>query len=118
MVGWSCVCSPGSAYTRQPAMDSKATGQALAIIMVKSAAAHLECRKACVGLESLTKSLTTALDIVVADTVARVIAQQLSKAHDEVLGMCKLTPNLSARYGPRQAQAPLRPLARAHCASN
>ena len=78
-------------------MDSKATGQALAVIGVKITVGHLECLKGRVGLESLTKGLATAFDTVVADTVASAIAQQLSKAHDEVLCTCKLTPNLSAR---------------------
>ena len=59
-------------------MDSKAAGQALAIISVKAAFAHLECLKGRVGLESLTKSLTTALDIVAADTVASASAQRHS----------------------------------------
>ena len=100
-------------------MDSKATGQALAVISVKAAVDHLECLKGHVGLESLTKSLTTALEIVAADTVASAIAQQLSKAHDEVLGMCKLTPNLSARYGRlTQVQAAWRPVVSEHGPEN
>ena len=65
-------------------MDSEATSQALAVISFKATPTHLECPKGCVGLESLTKSLTTARDKVVADTVASAIAQQLSKAHDEL----------------------------------
>ena len=84
-------------YACQHAVDSKATGQALAVIGIKITVGHLECLKGRVGLESLTKSLTTALDIIVADTVASAIAQQLSKVTDKVLCMCRLTPNLSAR---------------------
>ena len=57
-----------SPYCCQPAIDGKAVSQALDIIRVKVANLHVECLERRVGLEGLTKDLTTALDVVVTDT--------------------------------------------------